>query len=195
MLAYDLMNEPVLPGEKAEAEWLAPPLGDKHYVQRIALDLAGRGREELANAWVATLAAAIRAEDTRHMITVGVIPWAHYFPGAKPLFYSAEAGGPLDFVSVHFYPKAGEVTAALDALRTYELGKPLVVEEVFPLACSSAEALEFIERSKPIADGWISFYWGQPAEECQRRGDLGGALTAAWLREFAAKSPLSESVD
>ena len=42
------------------------------------------------------------------MITVGVIPWAQVFKGAKPLFYSPEVGGPLDFVSVHFYPEEGQ---------------------------------------------------------------------------------------
>lgn len=189
IFAYDLMNEPILPGEKSETSWLGKPLGDKHFVQRIALDLAGRTREEVAKAWVETLAAAIRREDPRRLITLGVIPWAHSFPGAKPLFYSPEVGGPLDFVSVHFYPKAGKVNEALDALRAYDVGKPLVIEEIFPLACSGDEALEFIDRSKPLADGWISFYWGQTAEECDERGDMAGAITAAWLRQFAANSP------
>ncbi|HEY3392694.1 MAG TPA: cellulase family glycosylhydrolase, partial [Lacipirellulaceae bacterium] len=105
VFCYNLMNEPVLPGENPETEWLAGAFGDKHFVQRIALDLAGRTRADVAKAWVANLTAAIREVDDRHMITVGVIPWAHVFKGAKPLFHSAEVGAPLDFVSVHFYPK------------------------------------------------------------------------------------------
>jgi hypothetical protein len=76
---------------------------------------------------------AIRAVDQRHMITVGVIPWAQVFKGAKPLFYAPEVGGPLDFVSVHFYPKAVQVEESLAALRVYAVGKPLVIEEIFPL--------------------------------------------------------------
>jgi hypothetical protein len=189
VFSYDLMNEPILPGEKPETAWLGKPLGDKHFVQRIALDQAGRTRERIAKAWLQTLAAAIRDVDKLHMITVGVIPWAHYFPGAKPLFYSQEAGGPLDYVSVHFYPKRGKVDQAIDALRAYEVGKPLVIEEMFPLECSREELFEFIDRSKSHADGWISFYWGDTIEECKARGDMAGAITAEWLEKFKSEAP------
>jgi hypothetical protein len=192
VFAYDLMNEPILPGDTPETSWLGKPLGDKHFVQRIALDLAGRRREEVAEAWVETLAAAIRQIDRRHMLTVGVIPWAHYFPGAKPLFYSPEVGRLLDFTSVHFYPKSGEVDKALAALAAYEVGKPLVIEEIFPLKASSEETLDFINRSKPHADGWISFYWGQTIDECEQRQDIAGAITAAWLQQFQAHAPQQE---
>jgi len=187
VFAYDLMNEPILPGEKkVETDWLAGDLAGKHFVQRIALDLASQTRQELARDWVLHLTEAIRREDPRHMITLGAIPWAHHFPGAKPLFYSPEVSGPLDFVSVHFYPRAGKVDAALAALDVYEIGKPLVVEEIFPLHCSGEEALEFIDGSKSHADGWVSFYWGQTIDQCEAKGDLPSAITAAWLKSFKA---------
>jgi hypothetical protein len=190
VLAYDLMNEPAIPGkDQVETDWLVKPQGDKHFVQRIALDMAGRTREQVAKAWIETLAAAIREIDQQHLLTVGVIPWAHVFPKAKPLFYSPEVSGPLDFVSVHFYPKAGKVNEAIEALRVYEVGKPLVIEEIFPLHAGADEVLDFIDRSKPHADGWISFYWGETADECNQRGDMAGAITAAWLREFRAAAP------
>ncbi|HEX6960368.1 MAG TPA: cellulase family glycosylhydrolase [Lacipirellula sp.] len=188
VFAYDLMNEPILPGDKPESEWLAKPLGDKHFVQRIALDLAGRTRQNIAKAWVDMLATAIHEVDPQSMITVGVIPWAHVWPTARPLFYSPEVGRPLDFVSVHFYPERGEVQKALDALRVYEVGKPLVIEEIFPLKTSGEEVLQFIDDSKPIADGWISFYWGETIDECEARGDMAGAITAAWLKQFRDNS-------
>jgi hypothetical protein len=193
VFSYDLMNEPVVPGgNKVETDWLAKPLGDKHFVQRIALDPAGRTQKEIAKAWVETLAAAIREVDRRHMITVGVIPWALTFPKAKPLFYSPEVGEPLDYVSVHFYPKQGEVQKALDALRVYEVGKPLVVEEIFPLRASGEEVQDFIKRSQSHADGWVSFYWGDTIEECEQRRDFGGAITAAWLKEFRKGPPADD---
>jgi len=189
IFCYDLMNEPILPGQKAETEWLAGEFGGKYFVQRIALDLAGRTRQEVAAAWVRKLTAAIRQVDRRHMITVGVIPWALTFKGSKPLFYAPEVGRPLDFVSVHFYPRKDQVDEALAALKVYEVGKPVVIEETFPLRCSVEELKQFIDGSRPHADGWISFYWGTTIEENQRQGDLKGALIAQWLRAFRSMSP------
>lgn len=188
VFCYDLMNEPILPGEKKETQWLTGELGGKHFVQRISLDLAGRTREQVARAWVETLVAAIRRRDPRHLVTVGEIPWAHHFPGAKPLFQAEDVGRGLDFVSVHFYPEKGEVDRAVAALKVYDVGKPIVVEEMFPLKCGLEELDDFVEKSRGLATGWIGFYWGQGIEECRRRGDLAGAAMARWLEYFRTKS-------
>jgi hypothetical protein len=183
------MNEPILAGKgKSETEWLTGELGGKFFVQRISLDLQGRTRKQVAKAWVDKLTAAIRSVDSRHMVTVGVIPWAMVFPSAKPLFHDPEVGAALDFVSVHFYPRKGKVDDALAALKIYETGKPLVIEEMFPLHCSIEEMETFIERSSDITDGWISFYWGATIEENEQQGDLKGAIVAQWLRRFEALS-------
>ena len=191
VFCYDLMNEPILPGgDKAETEWLAGEFAGKHFVQRISLDLAGRSREQVAKAWVDKLAAAIRKHDDRHMITVGVIPWAHVWPNARPLFYAKDVGKNLDFVSVHFYPQKGEVEKALTALAVYDVGKPLVVEEMFPLKCGIEQMDSFIDGSRHVADGWISFYWGKSINEYAKGNlDLAGAITKNWLEHFRAKAP------
>jgi len=95
----------------------------------------------------------------------------------------------LDFVSVHFYPDHGKVDAALRALQVYAIGKPLVVAEMFPLRCSPDELDEFIDRSRGFADGWLSFYWGESADDYERNDkSVGGAITAQWIRRFAQKS-------
>ncbi|OHB66667.1 MAG: hypothetical protein A2V70_13405 [Planctomycetes bacterium RBG_13_63_9] len=189
VFCYDLMNEPILPGAKQiETDWLAGAFAGKHFVQRITLDLAGRSREQVARAWVRKLVAAIRQHDKRHMVTVGVIPWVHTFPKAKPLFYSKEVGRDLDFVSVHFYPRKGEVDKALTALAAYDLGKPLVIEECFPLRCGLNEFDAFIDGSRTIVDGYVGFYWGKTIEEYARqKDDMAAAVTAEWLRYFQAK--------
>lgn len=177
-------------GKKQEAEWLTGELGGKYFVQRITLDLRGRTRKQVARAWVDKLVGAIRKHDSRHMVTVGVIPWALTFPGAKPLFYSEEVGRKLDFASVHFYPESGKIDRALEALAVYDVGKPLLIEEMFPLKCSMDELNQFIERSRGVADGWISFYWGRTIRE-YREGDhgLAGAVIGKWLENFRARAP------
>ncbi len=190
VFCYDLMNEPILPGEKKETEWLAGEFGGKYFVQRISLDLAGRTRKQVARMWVDKLVAAIRKHDKRHMITVGVIPWAHTFPKAKPLFYSKEVGENLDFVSVHFYPKKGEVQKALSALAVYDVGKPLVIEEIFPLYCGEEEFDVFVDESLDIVDGYVGFYWGKTIEEYSApNAGIAGAIMRNWLEYFRAKGP------
>ncbi|WP_206107813.1 cellulase family glycosylhydrolase [Paludisphaera rhizosphaerae] len=190
VFCYDLMNEPVLTGGKNPDQWLAgDPLGDKYFVQRITRDMKGRKDKEIARAWIERLTSAIRTVDGRTLLTVGVIPWAQIFKGAKPLFHDPDVGRTLDFVAVHFYPKAGKLDETLEALRVYEVGKPLVIEEIFPLGASLEETVTFIERSKEHVDGWISFYWGKTDEECEKAGDMAHAVTAAWLKRFRAIVP------
>jgi hypothetical protein len=123
------------------------------------------------------------------MITVGVIPWAQVFKGAKPLFYSPEVSAPLDFVSVHFYPKAQNLEDDLAALHVYEIGKPLVIEEIFPLSASIEKTEEFITQSRSHVDGYISFYWGKTIDENKAKGDIAGALTGRWLERFSKLAP------
>jgi hypothetical protein len=184
IFCYDLMNEPIVAGGDKKNEWLpGPPLAGKHYVQRITTDARGRSDKEIARAWVATLAGAIRS----------VIPWAQVFKGAKPLFYAPEVCGPLDFVSVHFYPKAVDLEESLAALKVYEIGKPLVIEEIFPLGASIEKTEQFIQKSRPHVDGYISFYWGKTIDENKRKGDVGGALMSQWLERFSALSPYGHS--
>lgn len=202
VFCYDLMNEPILPGKKkageqTESQWLAGELGGKFFVQRLSLDLAQRTRQEVAKAWVDQMVDAIRTHDDRHMITVGVIPWVFAFGGGKPLFYSPEVSERLDFVSVHFYPEKEEVEKAITALRAYDIGKPLIVEEMFPLKCSEAELADFVTQSAAFADGWISFYWGETPEQLKQKEDatLPHAITASWLERFQRMADRMTALD
>ncbi|PQO42124.1 cellulase family glycosylhydrolase [Blastopirellula marina] len=192
IFCYDLMNEPVLAGGKNPGAWLVgEPLGGKYFVQRITTDMAGRDSKEVAAAWVKKLTDAIREVDSRTLITVGVIPWAHVWPNAKPVFYSPEVSGPLDFVSVHFYPKAGQVDKAIAALKVYDVGKPLVIEEFFPLKCSQEEAEDFLAKARPVTDGLTSFYWGVTPQQYEAQQTMEGAILAKWLSFFQGRSPQS----
>jgi hypothetical protein len=190
VFCYDLMNEPVVTEDKEGRDWTPGAFGDRYFVQRLTLDFAGRTPKEIARAWVEQMVGAIRKHDQEHLVTVGAIPWALTFPSAEPLFYSKEVSTRLDFVSVHFYPKHGEVDKALKALAVYDIGKPLVIEEMFPLSCTMAELGEFIDGSKQIATGWIGFYWGETIEEYRKsKCDPGESLALQWLEYFQKKTP------
>ena len=190
VFCYDLMNEPVVTEDKKSRDWTPGAFGDRYFVQRLTLDFAKRSPQQIAKAWVDKMMAAIRKHDREHLVTVGAIPWALTWPTAKPLFYSKTVSRNLNFVSLHFYPQNGEVKKALTALAVYNIRKPLVIEEMFPLSCSVAELDQFIEGSKTLATGWISFYWGKTiAEYRQNKKDIGEAIMLDWLEYFAKKTP------
>jgi len=187
VFCYDLMNEPVVPGGKAKG-WLAPPFAGKHFVQFVTLDQKGRPRPEVARRWCRPLAAAIRKVDRRHLITVGLVDWSLDRPGLTSGFVPDQVVGDLDFVSVHLYPKRGKVDEALKTLAGFAVGKPVLIEETFPLACSLKELEQFIDASKEHAAGWVGFYWGKPPEELRRSKKASDALTLGWLELFRKKA-------
>jgi hypothetical protein len=189
VFCYDLMNEPVVPGgRRKDGDWLGPPFGDKYFVQLIALDQADRPRPDIARQWVGHLVAAVREKDKRHLITVGLVDWSLDRKGLTSGFVPEKVAGDLDFVSVHLYPKTGQVDEALKTLAGFAVGKPVLIEETFPLACSPKELEEFIDGSKKHAAGVIGFYWGKPPEELRRSKEIGDALTLGWLELFQRKA-------
>jgi len=183
VFCYDLMNEPFVPAKpRSPGDWLTGKLGDSHFVQALTLTPSGRTPPQVAGEWAAQLTAAIRKHDQRHLITVGLLPIS------GPAFVRAIAPH-MNFIAVHEYPKSGELEKSLERLKVFSVGKPLVIEEMFPLACNAEELGQFIQQSSPPACGWIGFYWGQTPEELQQAGSIAAAMTRAWLELFQEKNP------
>jgi hypothetical protein len=191
VFSYDLMNEPVVPGGRRNpGDWLGPPFAGKyHFVQCITLDQAERPRPGIAREWLRVLVAAIRRHDRRHLITVGLVDWSLERPGLTSGFPPAVVAPELDFLSVHIYPKSGKVEEALDTLRGFAVGKPVVIEETFPLQCPIEEFETFLDGSRAAASGWIGFYWGRTREECRRSRTIADAMMLGWLELFARRAP------
>ncbi|MCA9055693.1 MAG: cellulase family glycosylhydrolase, partial [Planctomycetaceae bacterium] len=190
IFCYDLMNEPVAPaGKKRADDWLGPAFGDKHFVQRIGLELGDRERTEVATAWIDQLVAAIRKHDQDHLVTVGLVPWSLKRPGLQSGFEPEVVTGSLDFVAVHLYPEAGKLDEALETLRGFDVGKPVVIEETFTLKCGGDQLRDFIRQSRGVADGWIGFYWGVTPAEYAEEKSLPAAITMSWLTLFQELGP------
>jgi hypothetical protein len=193
VFCYDLMNEPVVPGGKRQdGDWLGPPFGEKHFVQFVTLDQADRPRPDIARQWVRRLAAAIRGKDKRHLLTVGPVEWSLDRKGLTSGFVPEKVADDLDFVSVHLYPKKGKVNEALETLAGFAVGKPVLIEETFPLACSPQELEEFIDGSRKHAAGWVGFYGGKQPDELRRSKTNSDALTLGWLELFERKAKALE---
>jgi hypothetical protein len=176
-------------GKRKDGDWLGPPFGGSHFVQVISLDQKERPRPEIARLWIKHLASAIRAQDKRHLVTVGLVDWSLDRPGLTSGFDPAKIAEDLDYLSVHLYPKSGKLKEALDTLEGFAVGRPVVIEETFPLACSAKELEEFIVASKKHAAGWIGFYWGKPPEELRRSNTIADAMTLSWLEMFERMKP------
>jgi hypothetical protein len=185
VFCYNLMNEPVVPGApRAPGDWLGPPLAGKHFVQFITLDPAGRERPAIARAWAESLTRAIRRHDRRTLVTVGLVDWSLDRPGLQSGFLPERVAPEIDFLGVHLYPQADDVAGALQTLRGFAVGKPVLVEETFPLKASMPDLARFLEASQADAAGWLGFYWGRTPEELASATDMGGRLTRAWLEYF-----------
>jgi hypothetical protein len=189
IFCYDLMNEPVVPGGKREPRaWLGPPFAGKHFVQFITLDQAGRWRPAIARDWIRCLKAAIRRHDRHPLITVGLVSWSLDRPGLTSGFVPEVIVGEPDFLSVHIYPEKSAVDEAMKTLKGFSVGKPVVVEETFPLSCPLSDLERFINESEAVAAGWIGFYWGKTPEECRRSREIPDALMLGWLELFQKRA-------
>lgn len=185
VFCYDLMNEPVVPyGRRQPKDWLGPAFANKHFVQLISLDQAGRPRYEIARSWIQRMVRAIRAVDKERLITVGLVDWSLDGPGMTSGFLPDKLTRDLDFISVHLYPAKGKIKEALTTLRGFCIGKPVLIEETFPLHCSQEEFASFIEDSREWAAGWLGFYWGKSVEELRPAKTIADAMMLQWLEYF-----------
>ena len=195
IFCYDLMNEPVVPGEaRKPGEWYSgKPFGGYDFVQFITLDSAGRPRPDIANEWIKTLSQAIRTKDQRHLITVGFLPstkaWGHWSG-----FVPEKSAPELDFVCVHVYPESGKLDEAPAVLKQFAVGKPLVVEETFNLSCSIPELRQFLLDSRGTACGWIGHYGGETIADFDAlknsgRLTIAQAMMRDWLTLFQELRP------
>lgn len=182
VFCYDLMNEPLSPGGRRKpGQWYSGSnLGGYDFLQFISLDQRDRPRDEVARQWIATLSRAFRRADRRHLITVGLLPWGPKW-GFLSGFIPEKVAPELDFICVHIYPEAGKVPEALAGLKKFAVGKPLVIEETFPLSCSAAELKQFLLESRSIARGWMGHYDGKTIADLEA---LEKAKTIALSQQF-----------
>jgi len=176
VFCYDLMNEPVVPTGQTK-EWLGPPFAHVYYyVQYISLDQQDRERPQIARDWLRTMTAAVRKHDRRHLVTIGLLP------SSSSGFVPREVAPEVDFLCVHIYPESSKIQESLDMLKGFSVGKPLVIEEVFPMHCTIPELREFLDHAKVA--GWMGFYWGKTPEEYRKSDTLGDAIMLGWLELF-----------
>jgi len=183
VFCYDIMNEPVVPSGR-RTDWLGAAFAKVYYyVQFISLDQQDRPRTDISRDWLRAMRLAIRKHDKRHLVTVGLLPWK---PTDDPEsgFAPKTVAPEVDFLSVHIYPESPKLQESLDILKAFAVGKPVVIEETFPMHCTVDELREFLTKSEGHAQGWIGFYWGKTLEECRKSGEWSDAFMVGWLELF-----------
>lgn len=185
VFCYDLINEPLAAGNRTNG-WYAGRMGDYEFLQRLSLDQEKRPGEEIAKEWTHLMVSAIRQHDAKHLITIGMLPV--YGPSPKVV------GRELDFIAVHIYPGKGKVPEALARLKQFDLGKPVLVEETFPLSCGVPDEREFLLQSRGIASGWIGQYPKETPEELRAlkaagKASVPQAAYLEWLDLFRDVGP------
>jgi hypothetical protein len=195
VFCYDLINEPISAGPRREAgKWYSGALlGGYDFIQYIALEPSAGTREETARIWIQHMTAAIRRQDRRTLITVGLLPWSRQWKHLSG-FVPEKISGALDFVSVHIYPDRKLPEEAMEALRQCAVGKPVVIEETFPLSCDVPQLEEFLRASRSMACGWVGHFDGltpQQMDVMEKKGQLtpGQKLYREWLRLFIRLRP------
>ena len=195
VFCYDLMNEPAVPAERiTDGDWLpGAPFAGMQYVQYVTLDPAGRSPVSVAKAWTRRMAAAVRAADPRALITVGLAPWSLDRPGLQSGFVPQEIASVVDFVSVHLYPESSHMDAALETLRGFAVGRPLLVEEIFPLYATPQELERFQAQAGREVSGWLGFFrpfaWPVPRLAEGRGPDATPGAAALWLADGGERDP------
>jgi hypothetical protein len=122
-----------------------------------------------------------------------MLPWSekwHFLSGFDPKLCEDQ----LDFISVHIYPETKLPDEAIECAREFAVGKPLVIEETFPLSCGSAQLEKFLFDSRDYATGWIGHFDGDSiaeidALEKQHKMKLGQAIYREWMRLFVKLRP------
>ncbi|HLX63824.1 MAG TPA: cellulase family glycosylhydrolase [Planctomycetota bacterium] len=190
LFCYDLINEPLAAGQRSDPpKWYSGKLlGGLDFLQFINSDPAGRTRDEIVRQWIAKMSAAIRSRDAKHLITVGMLPPLPnrgFFSGFDPKKVAPQ----VDFISAHIYPEKGKVPDALAILRSFAVGKPVVIEETFPLSCSAEELEQFLRASREHACGWIGHYNGESVEQLEalqnaKTISVAQGIWLSWLRLF-----------
>jgi hypothetical protein len=185
VLCYDLLSEPIVGNGLPAGDWYTGEFAGFHFGQRISLDLGGRQPADVARAWVERLSGAVRAHDSDHLITVGLLPDA-----AASGFEPAAVAPLLDFLSVHVYPSTGREAESIELVRRLAAhGKPVLIEETYLLVGDAPTLERFIVGTRPYAAGWLGFYYGRMPAQLIHPHSLQEGLQQQWLRLFRKYAP------
>ena len=151
VLLYELTSEPITCEPPA---WYDGFYGEHYFAQCMVRHDVGSEAYRRARRWLATLKRSVRREDSRHMISVGILPLAD-----NPFGYDNLADV-VDVLVVHEYPENGRAGPSVDVLRRVARhDRPVLLGETFSLDPETYE--RFLDGAAPVLDGSLTFFDGR----------------------------------
>ena len=155
VLVYELTSEPVTCDPP---EWYSGFYGDHFFAQCMVRRDFPSETFPRARRWTSILNGAIRREDKRHLISIGMLPLPD-----DPFGYE-NLSDKLDVLVVHEYPQPGRAAASVDVLRRVaRQGRPVLLGETFSFDPETYE--RFLRGADSVLDGSLSFFDGRLPEE------------------------------
>ena len=183
VLAYELTSEPVMIEGGA---WYPGVLGGYHFGPNVARGVPLAESERAARSWIRLLRRAIRRVDRRHLIGLGMLPWAGDWA-----FSPRNVAPLLDVLFLHSYPVDGHVEGEISVVKSFAApGKPVVLGETYPYRGSLETQRRFLVGSAPHVSGQLSFFLRGESGE-----DRAGLHYLAALRQFAGLEQRLGSAD
>src|SRR5205814_9973863 len=98
------------------------------------------------------------------------------------------------FISVDIYPEKGKAAQEIEGIQKVAGGKPVVIEETFPLPCGVADLRTFLKGSRPFASGWLGHYGNQSLADLEslhaaKKITIPEAMMLDWLNLFREIGP------
>ncbi|MGZ4244312.1 MAG: hypothetical protein ACXVSE_08480 [Solirubrobacteraceae bacterium] len=173
VLCYELTSEPLI---SDAAAWYTGAFGGWSFLQVIAHP-HGRNPRQLARAWTALVAGAVRSQDDRP-VTIGLLP------SAGGGFAPGNVADLLDMLVVHQYPRTGQAAEAVAPIRYFaSFGKPVLLGETFPLVSDLPTQRAFLMGANPYLVGAFEFFDGRDPYTMRVRTAT-DAIYASGLRQF-----------
>jgi hypothetical protein len=186
VLEYELATEPIVPLKPVSSWYMSDPSIHYPMPQYLVKDPGVQDPVDLARQWITKMTGAVRLYDSRHLISVGMLP----ITASKFSFAPANVGDLLDTLTPHIYPRTGKVDAAVETARQFAAtGKPVILGETFSLYTDYPTVQDFILRSSQYLDGYLSFYDGRNADEATADGDTLSLAYARGLDGFLSLRP------
>jgi len=95
----------------------------------------------------------------------------------------------LDYLSIHVYPKSGEIQLSVDKILNNQSDSPLVLEEISNLHCNIQELEDFLNQVEGKYQGLMGHYFGKTLSEMQANDTFTDGTRTNFINFFSANNP------